>query len=189
MRPSIISVSCGISSLRSRKGGDDQFNNIDPVEQVLAEITAINECRQVFVGRAGDPDIDRDLSLGANRPDTLLLDRAQQLDLHVERQVGHFIEKQGAAVRRLEQPLFVADGAGNTPLHVAEEFTLHQLLGDSAAVNGDEVVIGAGALLVDLSRGKFLAGARFTADEDRGLASRQFMDHAADLLGGGELPQ
>ena len=40
-----------------------------------------------------------------------LLDDTQQLDLHRQRQVGDFVEKQRAAVRALYEPDLVTDGA------------------------------------------------------------------------------
>ena len=52
-------------------------------------------------------------SLGrADLADLLLLDRAQQLDLHLQRQVGDFVEEQRAAVGRLEKTVAVCVGAG-----------------------------------------------------------------------------
>ena len=54
----------------------------------------------------------------------LLLDRAQQLHLHRQRQIRHLVEKQRAAVRGLEKPVAVGGGAGERALAVAEELAI-----------------------------------------------------------------
>src|SRR3546814_2442759 len=47
--------------------------------------------------------VDGDLAFGADRAHCALLQRAQQLDLHVRRQIGDFVEKQRAVLGGLEQ--------------------------------------------------------------------------------------
>src|SRR5262249_46240139 len=61
---------------------------------------------------------------------------------------------------------------------VTEELALQQVLGDSAAVDGDEGGVGPMAVLVNGARDELLAGARFTADQD----SDRFGGNASDLL-------
>ena len=90
------------------------------------------------MGRADDADVDGFLGGDADLAHLLLLDRAQQLDLHGERQVGHLVEKQGAAAGCLEKPLAVAVGSGKGTLAMAEEFTLHQVFRDCTAVYRNE---------------------------------------------------
>jgi hypothetical protein len=42
---------------------------------------------------AQDPHVDAQLARLPDRPDGLLLNHAQQLDLHVQRQIGDLVEK------------------------------------------------------------------------------------------------
>ena len=79
--------------------------------------------------------------------------------------------EEGAAARGLEQTVVIAVGTGEGALDVAEELGFEQLLGDRAAVDGDEGRGGARAGTVDGVRQDFLAGAALAADQ-----------HAADLL-------
>ena len=44
-----------------------------------------------------------------------LLEQAQQLDLHVERQIADLVEEGGAAVGQFDQPFFVACAPVNAP--------------------------------------------------------------------------
>jgi hypothetical protein len=87
----------------------------------------------------------------------LLLDRAQQLHLHRQRQIGNLVEEQRAPVGRLEEAVAVLLGAGERALAVAEELRLHQVFRNRAAVDGDEGLRGPPAGLVHQPRGQLLA--------------------------------
>src|SRR6266576_18507 len=109
-RRRIASASTGISSRHSRSGG-------------------------ILVRSADDAHVDRVLGSRTDFAHGLLLDRAKQLDLHRERQVGDFVEEQGAGVGGLEKSVAVAFGTCKSALLVAKELTLHQVLWDRAAVD------------------------------------------------------
>src|SRR3546814_7332914 len=66
------------------------------------------------------------------------MDRASVLDRHRQRQLGHRVKEQGAAVGGLEQAGLVGVGAGEAALLVAEELAFHQLRRDRAAVDRHE---------------------------------------------------
>ena len=73
-----------------------------------------------------NPHVDAVLMLLAHRTHGLFLDHAQQLHLHVQRQVGDFIEKQRAAFGGLDQALLVGDRAGEAAALVPEELAFHE---------------------------------------------------------------
>ena len=102
--------------------------------------------------------------------------------LHVHGQVGNFIEKQRAAAGGLKQPILICIGAGETAFAMAEEFALHQLGRDRAAIDRHERAGGTRAEVMHHTRDQLLAGARFAADKYRGLAARHFGDGLPDQL-------
>src|SRR5579885_133720 len=153
-----------------------QLDDVDAVIQILPETAIAREQTQILVRRAQDPGIDLHFALGAHGTHGFLLDGAQQLDLHGQRQIGHFIQKQGAAVRRLKQAGLVHHGAGEAAFFVPEEFALHQVRRNGAAVDRDKGLAAARPLFVDHACHQFLAGARFAADVHRRLAARQLGD-------------
>ena len=55
-------------------------------------------------------------------------------------------------------------------------------MGNGAAIDGDELAIGARPLLVDEARHELLAGTRLPADVDRRLAARHLGDQTAEML-------
>ena len=79
-----------------------------------------------------------DLGLLADRAHRLFLDDAQQLHLHVQRQIGDLIEEQRAAFGGLDQPFLVADRAGEAAALVTEELAFHELGGNRAAIDRHE---------------------------------------------------
>ncbi len=131
---------------------------------------------------AEQPHLHRHLGGRADRAHGALLDRAQQLALHRQRQLADLVEQQGAAVRGLEEALAVLGGTGEGALAVAEELGLEQGLGDRTAVDRDEGLRRPRALRVDRARDELLAGAGLAADQHRRHAARDLVDQRAHLL-------
>ena len=159
-----------------------QVHDVEAVVEVLAEAAGLHLDLEVAVGGGEDADVDR---LGAGVADAhhhLLLQRAQDLDLQRQRHLADLVEEQGAAVGRLEAARLVADGAGEGAAHVAEQLRLEQVLGDGAAVDGDERALGARRAAVELARDQLLAGAGLAGDEHRDVGGRDLLDLAEDLL-------
>ena len=134
------------------------------------------------MGGAQQPHVDRQLGHRADRPHRALLDRAQQLRLHRQRQVADLVEEQRAAVGGLEEALAVVVRAGERALAVAEELGLEQVLGDRAAVDRHERHRAAHADFVDRAGDELLAGARLAGDEHRRHAASDLLDQLAHLL-------
>ena len=126
------------SSPRSRSGGQVDVDDVEPVVEVLAEAPGADLVLEDAVGRGDDADVDLLGLAVADAEDDALLQRAQQLHLQVERQLADLVEEERAAVGRLELAGPRRDGAGEGALHVPEELTLDEVLGDGAAVDDDE---------------------------------------------------
>ena len=109
--------------------------------------------------------------------DREILNRAQQLGLRGERQVGHFVEEQRAAVGVLELAAAAAHAGGRALLD-AEELRFEQRLDQRRAVDGDERSRAPAAELVDLPGDEFLARARFAFDQDGEVRRRDALDRS-----------
>ena len=81
-----------------------------------------------------------------------LLQHAQQLHLQRRAHRADLVEEQRALVRLLEAALARADRAGERAAHVAEQLGLEQRLRNRAAVERDEAVRAARAVVVDRAR-------------------------------------
>ena len=84
-----------------------------------------------------DPDIDGDRFGGTDAVDRPLLQGAQEFGLGSQVEVAYFVEKQGAAIGRLEfayAPLH----PGSDPPFDAEKFRFDELVGQGGAVESDK---------------------------------------------------
>ena len=82
------------------------------------------------------------------------------------------------------RPYPIAHCAGKGPLHMAEDFALHQLLGNSCTVERHKLLLLTTTQAMNGLGTHFLAGTTLTGDEDGGPGrSRRFYD-AVDLLHG-----
>ena len=138
---------------------------------------------------AQDAHVDGGFFLFADRAHGFFLNRAQQFHLHVQRQVGDFVEKQRAAVRGLKQAGLVRHCAGEAAFFVAEEFAVHEVIGNRAAVHRDERATSAGTAFMDQARDQLLASAGFTADVHRCLTACEFGDVEANGLHDGRVAE
>ena len=114
---------------------------------------------------------------GAHRLEGAVLEHAQELHLQGRAHVADLVEEDGAAVREAEAPFAVVDGVGEGAAHVPEQLRLEQLLGDRAAVDGDEHALGAAAAPVQGARDHLLARAALARDQDGAVGVRHALDH------------
>ena len=110
-----------MSSLRSRKGGQIDVDDVQPVVEILTEPALVHHMPKIAVGRGDDPDVDLDRFHSAQAHELALLHDAQQLGLRVWRDVADLIEEDAALVREIAQTLLRVDGACERALHVTEQ--------------------------------------------------------------------
>ncbi len=98
--------------------------------------------------------------------------------MHGGGHVAHLVQEDGAAVRQLEPPLALADGAGEGALLVTEQLAFQQVFRQGRAVDGDHRPLAQLRGLVDGPRDHFLARSRLALDQHGGRGVR----HVADQL-------
>ena len=91
-----------MSSRRSRSGGSWMRDDVEPVVEVLAEVARRDLLLEVAVGRGDQAHVDLDRLDAADALELALLERAQQLHLHLDRDLADLVEEQRAAVGQLE---------------------------------------------------------------------------------------
>ena len=133
----------GISSRRSRSGGIDEADDVEAVEEVLAEAAGADGVFEVGVGGGDDADVDGQRAGLAERRDFARLEEAEQLRLEVEAELADFVEEEGAVAGGADQAELVAVGAGEGAAAVAEQLAFEQVAGDGGAVERDERLLPA----------------------------------------------
>ena len=100
-----------VAALAERAARTD-VDDVEPVVEVLAEAARADLVLEDAVGRGDDADVDLLGLAVADAEDDALLQRAQELDLEVQRQLADLVEEERAPVGRLELAGARRDGAG-----------------------------------------------------------------------------
>ena len=159
------------------QGRHGEGDDVEAVEQVLPECAFGHEAGEVFMRGGDDAHVYFHFLRVADAAHGFFLNGAQEFHLHVQGQVGHFVEEEGAAVGVLEEAEAVLVGAGEAAFFVAEEFAFHQVFGDGAAVYGHKGAVAPLGELVDTARGLFLTGTGFAGDIHGHGGAGEFADH------------
>ncbi len=169
-----------LAALAQRRHG--QVDDVQAVEQVLAERALGDHVAQVAVRRGDDADVDAShRAVGADLLQLAGFQEPQQQALHAQRHLADFVEEDGAAVGHLELARLVAIGAGEAALDVAEQLRLEQRFGQAGAVDGDDGARGARAALVDGVGDELLADAALAGDKHLGVGTRDALDLLREL--------
>ena len=100
--------------------------------------------------------------------------------MHIQRQLAHLVEEQGAAVGLHKLTRVLLRRAGEAALFVAEQDRLDQVCRNGPAVDGDERLAGAVRGAMNGARDQFLANAAFAGHEHRDRAFRRPFAQAFD---------
>ena len=106
------------------KRRDLDVDDVDPVEEVLAEPLLRDLVLEVPVGGRQDPRVERDLGVSADRPDRALLEGAQELGLHSRRHLPDLVQEEGSSGGLQEEPSSRLAGVGEGALHVTKQLAL-----------------------------------------------------------------
>ena len=169
-----------MSSRRWRSGGQLDLELRDAEVEVAPERAGVDLAHEIAARRGDDAHVDGAVVVGADALDALLGERAEELRLHVDRELAELVEEDGAAVGLDERRDALVDGAGERAALVTEERALGERRGNGAAVDDDERLVRARARLVDGLRDELLAGARLARDEDGQLGRRGLAEALED---------
>src|SRR5438128_375588 len=161
---------------------DAYRHHVDAVVEVLAHPPLGHRLRQLHVGGGDDAHVDLDAAVRAELLDLALLEHAEQLQLHVERDALDLVQEQRPGGRKLDLPHPIVNRARERAALVAEELALEERVREGRAVDGDEAAALALALKVDGARRELLAGPRLAVDEDGRVVLRQHADGLEDLV-------
>ena len=147
-----------------------QDRDLEPVVQVLAEAPGADGIRQIDVRGSDQPHVDRDRCPAAHADHLVLLQHAQQLDLHRDRKIADLVEEQRSSVGGLEPTGLRAERPGERALLVAEQLTLYQRRRQCGAIDGHEGAAPASAQAMQVARNDLLAGTGLADDQGRRVA-------------------
>ena len=151
------------------KRGHVQMDDLQTIEEILAELAGANEFREVSVGRGDDPNVNLASRITAHRLDFAVFKESQQQRLHAEAHLADFVEKQRPAVRQQHLAHLVAKCAGEAALDVPEQLGLQQRLGQSRAVDRNILGLTPLRVVMNVVRKDILADPGFSRDQNFGV--------------------
>ena len=149
-------------------------HRVDPEVEVLPEAPGADQFLEVTVCREYETDVDLSALPLAEPAYLLLLQDAQKGRLEMDGKLSDLVEKEGAAARRLDQALAVADGSRKCPSHASEQLTLQQACRHLHAVHRDERAAAPRTERVYVSRDELLPRPALSAYQDVYLPGGDF---------------
>ena len=113
-----------------------QVDDVEAIEEVLAEAPRLHLAPEVAVADGDDAHVHLERVTAAHPMHLALLQHPEQLGLHGERDLRHFVEDQRAAGGHLEPPRPARHRAGEGAALVTEQLGFHEALGQRRAVDG-----------------------------------------------------
>src|SRR4029077_5726813 len=125
------------SLAQRRKANGD---HTQAIKEILAQNTLTDSLLRILIGRRDEANAgDCILLLAADAANHPVPQHAQELGLDRMGHLGQLIEKQRPAIRRFEESRFVAVGAGERTLAVAEHLRFEKRFRQRGAVDRDEL--------------------------------------------------
>ena len=137
---------------------------------------------QRLICRRHDSNADLDGRVAADSLERVALEHAEQFRLRPKVHLPNLIEKDRAAIRRLEFADHLLGGTGERPFLMPEQLTLKQRLGEGGTIQADKRAASAGTGKMDRPRDQFFANTALPADQHGGLCRGNPRDLGLDLL-------
>src|SRR4030095_5658510 len=145
-------------SLAQRRDVDRK--DVQAVQQIGAKLSVADSVIEVPIRGRDDADTHADRLAAPNWFELLLLKDAQQLHLCVEGKLPDFVQKDGAAIGKLESADSFLDRTGERSSDVPEELALNQSRCDRPTVDFHQRPIASPATAMNRPGEQFLARAR-----------------------------
>src|SRR5450830_308387 len=129
--------------------GKPQRNDIETVEQILAELPFRDQSGQVLVRGRDDTCRRRQVLMAADAFEASILQDSQKFGLERQRHVADLVEEDGAAGCLLELADVCLEGISESYLFVTEQLTLKKVLRDGRTVDDDERTVLPMAVIVN----------------------------------------
>src|ERR1700694_3119928 len=133
-------VGTALAQWRQRNGDD-----VEAEIEILAEGSFLVFGIKIAVGGRHDAHVHFHLLITAHGADFFLLEKAQELGLHLERKLAHLVKKNGSRVGRLQPSPLRTKGAGEGAFFVAEQFAFDEGGDERSAVDGNKGEVRHGA--------------------------------------------
>ena len=157
-----------------------QTDHVQSVKEVGAEAIVGDGGFERRVRTRNDARGERPLLGSAKPAKAPVLDHPKKLCLELERQLGDFIQKNGAPFGYLEQAALERASIGERTGLVSEQFALEQRLRYRGTVDGYERLRRSRARGMNAPREQLLTGARLADEQNRDAATGCYLGRECD---------
>ena len=178
-----------MSSVRWRKGGHIDADDVEPEIQVFPETLFASLVPEVTIGGRQHPHINMNRRIRTNPLHLALLESAQKLGLQRNGHFADFIKKERSAIGLDKAAVPPSFRACKRAFLMAEQFGFEQVLGKGRAVYRNQRFCGARTGPVQGSRHQLLARAGFSSNKDCRFRGRNGFDKSEHGLHGRALAQ
>ena len=169
------------------QGRQMDVEDVEAVEEVLAQLAAADGLLRHLIGGGDDADVDFEFGAPAEAANLGVFEDAQQLGLRGHGHFADLVEQQGAALGHLEASGAAFGGSGERAFLVAEELAFDERLRQRGAIDGDEGTLAAGTEIVQGVGHQFLAGAALAGDEYACPAGTGLLQEGKNFLHAGRV--
>ena len=152
--------------------GNDQRNDVEPVEEVFAESALLDRVFERSIGCAHDPDIGPAFLRLAEPFVGLVVEESEQPGLSIRGEVADLVEKECPTFGLFHLADSVCHAAGKGALAVTEQGACHQVAGEHRTVNSHERPVRELALGLNPAGQDVLAGAALATKHDDRVGCR-----------------
>ena len=163
------------------KGGKHQADHADPVIELLAKPALLDQGGQVFAGGHDEPGVARRRWMAGAGLVVAEVQLAEQIELKLERQRGHFVKVECAAVGlgQLVGPVLGSFPAGG--VRRVRRLVARRVRRPWPMLHGDERSLRVGPERMDQAGQERLARSGLADDQDRGPGRRDRGRQVDDL--------
>src|SRR4030042_2266279 len=100
-------------------------DDIEPIKEVLPEISAFDQRFEKLIGGGDHPNIDFNIFRSSHPFDLMLLKESEKFGLRRKAEIAHFIKEERPTIGLFEESPFCLERSGESTPDMAEELTLH----------------------------------------------------------------
>ena len=131
--------------------------HIQPIVQILTKRTFVDHFFQIAVSRSQNAHIGLYRARTAHPFEALLLQHAQQFDLHGQRHITDFVEEQRTTLSELKAPDTSRNRTGECALFMAEQLTFQQVGRNRTTIDGHKRFACTAGVGMQIARHHFFA--------------------------------
>src|SRR5438128_619716 len=163
------------------QGREAHLDDVEPVEQVLAELVLGNRLDDITVGGCQQPDLNTQFLGAADAGECAVLQEAEELGLERTAHIGNFIQENRATIGFFDPARLLSERAGESASFMAKELAFEQGFRDGGAVDPDIVGLAATAETVEGAGYQLFAGAALAENQNSGVSRRDGLNKLAQI--------